>query len=69
MTDSHCIKGVAPYVGLNFMTYETLKAFVKTNIQPEPTTIQLLACGGIAGTVAQTSKWIISATHIDQFFI
>jgi len=48
------VMGVAPYVGLNFMTYETLKAFVKTNIQPEPSTTQLLTCGGAAGAFAQT---------------
>jgi len=48
------VLGVAPYVGLNFMTYETLKAFVKTNISPEPTTYQLLTCGGTAGAIAQT---------------
>jgi len=48
------VMGVAPYVGLNFMTYETLKAFVKSNIQPDPTTTQLLTCGGIAGALAQT---------------
>jgi len=48
------VLGVAPYVGLNFMTYETMKAFVKTNISPEPTTVQLLTCGGAAGAIAQT---------------
>ncbi|PRP81223.1 hypothetical protein PROFUN_02057 [Planoprotostelium fungivorum] len=48
------VMGVAPYVGLNFMTYETLKAFVKTNMNPEPTTTQLLTCGGMAGAIAQT---------------
>jgi len=46
--------GVAPYVGLNFMVYETLKSFVKKNVQPEPSTIQLLTCGGTSGAVAQT---------------
>eukprot|EP01117_Protostelium_nocturnum_P014404 TRINITY_DN5481_c0_g1_i1.p1 TRINITY_DN5481_c0_g1~~TRINITY_DN5481_c0_g1_i1.p1 ORF type:complete len:313 (-),score=91.88 TRINITY_DN5481_c0_g1_i1:49-987(-) len=51
---SPTVMGVAPYVGLNFMTYETLKAFVKQHIQPEPTTYQLLTCGGTAGAIAQT---------------
>lgn len=36
------------------MCYETLKSFVKTNFRPDPTTMQLLTCGGIAGAVAQT---------------
>jgi len=46
--------GVAPYVGLNFMCYETLKSLVKVHLNPNPTTMQLLFCGGVAGTVAQT---------------
>jgi len=48
------VLGIAPYVGLNFMCYETMKSFVRKNINPNPTTIQLLTCGGIAGAVAQT---------------
>jgi len=51
---SATLMGVAPYVGLNFLCYETLKNFVKKNIQPDPSTAQLLSCGGIAGAVAQT---------------
>jgi len=51
---SATLMGVAPYVGLNFMCYETLKSFVKKNLQPDPSTVQLLTCGGIAGAVAQT---------------
>lgn len=41
------------------MCYETLKSFVKTNIRPDPTTMQLLTCGGIAGAVAQTGFFFI----------
>jgi len=48
------LMGVAPYVGLNFMVYETLKAFLKTNVQSDPSTIQLLSCGGISGAMSQT---------------
>jgi len=48
------LMGIAPYVGLNFMCYETLKSFTKTHIQPNPSTIQLLTWGGVAGAVAQT---------------
>jgi len=51
---SATLLGVAPYVGLNFMVYETLKAYVKTNIQPQPSTVLLLCCGGISGAIAQT---------------
>jgi len=46
--------GVAPYVGLNFMIYETLKSFVKKNFRSEPSTVQLLSCGGLSGALAQT---------------
>jgi len=46
--------GVAPYVGLNFMIYETLKSFVKENFQSDPSTVQLLSCGGLSGALAQT---------------
>jgi len=48
------LMGVAPYVGLNFMFYETLKALIKKNIRPDPSTIQLLAIGGSSGAIAQT---------------
>jgi hypothetical protein len=51
------VAGIAPYVGLNFMTYETLKAELKKRlVDRQPNTIELLICGGIAGAVAQTSK-------------
>jgi solute carrier family 25 phosphate transporter 23/24/25/41 len=48
------VMGIAPYVGFNFMCYETLKSFVRQNFSPSPTTAQLLVCGGLAGTIAQT---------------
>eukprot|EP01114_Cavostelium_apophysatum_P023606 TRINITY_DN8945_c0_g1_i1.p1 TRINITY_DN8945_c0_g1~~TRINITY_DN8945_c0_g1_i1.p1 ORF type:complete len:304 (-),score=47.14 TRINITY_DN8945_c0_g1_i1:9-920(-) len=51
---SPTIWGIAPYVGLNFMCYESLKAFVRDNINPTPNTAELLTCGGVAGAVAQT---------------
>lgn len=46
------VLGVAPYVGLNFMCYETIKAAIRA--RGEPSTVQLLAAGGLAGAVAQT---------------
>lgn len=36
------------------MIYETLKSMLKKYVNPDPNTIQLLASGGIAGTMAQT---------------
>jgi len=46
--------GIVPYVGINFMAYETLKLFIKRRVNPEPTTVQLLMCGGLAGAIGQT---------------
>lgn len=37
------------------MVYETLKAFILKHLTNKPTTIQFLICGGISGTIAQTS--------------
>jgi len=48
------LMGIAPYVGLNFMTFEGMKSVVKKKIRPDPTTVHLLICGGMAGSVAQT---------------
>eukprot|EP01086_Lenisia_limosa_P012371 TRINITY_DN40677_c0_g1_i1.p1 TRINITY_DN40677_c0_g1~~TRINITY_DN40677_c0_g1_i1.p1 ORF type:complete len:321 (+),score=54.95 TRINITY_DN40677_c0_g1_i1:221-1183(+) len=44
--------GVAPYVGINFATYETLKANFGEN--QELTGGQRLLCGSIAGALSQT---------------
>eukprot|EP01135_Chromosphaera_perkinsii_P001574 Nk52_evm44s207 gene=Nk52_evmTU44s207 len=53
--------GVAPYVGLNFTTYETLKLYcvklgigVRDEDSKELTVPVRLICGGIAGATAQT---------------
>lgn len=47
------IYGVAPYVGLNFAVYESVrKRFVKVE-GGEPTALQKLASGAISGAVAQ----------------
>ncbi|KAL6051686.1 hypothetical protein QOT17_019044 [Balamuthia mandrillaris] len=46
--------GVVPYVGIDFAAYETFKDYVPR--QPDGTVkrIHTLACGGLAGTIAQT---------------
>lgn len=51
------IAGIAPYVALNFTTYETLKGIMskRRGLGPEeelPVYVRL-ACGGLAGAVAQ----------------
>ncbi|TEY82582.1 hypothetical protein BOTCAL_0028g00030 [Botryotinia calthae] len=51
------VAGVAPYVGLNFMTYE----LVRTHFTPEgdqnPSAVRKLAAGAISGAVAQTCTY------------
>lgn len=62
------IMGIAPYIGLNFAVYETLKDFVLRHFMVKareaelkrmdkdkvlPVTVRLL-CGGLAGAVSQT---------------
>jgi solute carrier family 25 phosphate transporter 23/24/25/41 len=48
------ILGIAPYVALNFTTYETLKRQVAHVMHRDPTVHEKLICGGTAGAVAQT---------------
>ncbi|KLU83669.1 mitochondrial carrier protein [Magnaporthiopsis poae ATCC 64411] len=51
------VTGVAPYVGLNFMTYE----FMRTHLTPEgdknPNAARKLLAGAISGAVAQTCTY------------
>jgi solute carrier family 25 (mitochondrial phosphate transporter), member 23/24/25/41 len=49
------LAGVAPYVGVNFLVFETLKE--KCPVEPGangPSAIHLALCGGVAGTSGQT---------------
>ena len=50
------VAGIAPYVALNFTTYETLKTFMARGkpAGEELPVYTRLACGGLAGAVAQT---------------
>lgn len=63
--------GIAPYIGLNFAVYETLKGYVMTYYQAEagghklrtlthekelPVVVKL-SCGSVAGAVAQTGTY------------
>jgi len=44
--------GVAPYVGINFAAYETLRGIITP---PEKTSVtRKLACGALAGSISQT---------------
>jgi solute carrier family 25 (mitochondrial phosphate transporter), member 23/24/25/41 len=49
--------GVAPYVGLNFMVFETLRATAPVNAEGKPSTFFLLACGAVAGACGQTAAY------------
>ncbi|ETN08796.1 hypothetical protein PPTG_11619 [Phytophthora nicotianae INRA-310] len=51
------IWGIAPYVGLNFTVFETLRTTVPRNENGEPDTMYLLACGALAGACGQTAAY------------
>lgn len=51
------VVGVAPYVGLNFMVFESLKSRVPQNSHGQPETIYLVGCGAIAGACGQTAAY------------
>ncbi|KAF2457378.1 mitochondrial carrier domain-containing protein [Lineolata rhizophorae] len=48
------VAGVAPYVGLNFMVYETMRRIVTPEGQQNPGTLGKLGAGAVSGAVAQT---------------
>jgi solute carrier family 25 phosphate transporter 23/24/25/41 len=48
------LAGVAPYVGINFATYEAMRKFMTPEGADNPTAIGKLAAGGVSGAVAQS---------------
>jgi len=46
--------GVAPYVGINFATYEAMRKFMTPEGETNPTAIGKLVAGGVSGAVAQS---------------
>jgi len=48
------LMGVAPYVALNFQSYEVLRAYFTPPGETTPSGVHKLACGALAGTIAQT---------------
>lgn len=49
------LMGVAPYVAINFMVYETLRGFFAIRSETgSPSVFQKLLCGALAGAAAQT---------------
>lgn len=48
------LSGVAPYVGINFATYEAMRKFMTPEGQENPTAFGKLIAGGVSGAVAQS---------------
>ncbi|KAL8788182.1 MAG: hypothetical protein Q9213_001821 [Squamulea squamosa] len=51
------VAGVAPYVGLNFMTYESVRKYFTPEGDKNPTAVRKLAAGAVSGAVAQTCTY------------
>lgn len=51
------IWGIAPYVGLNFTVFETLRTTAPRNENGDPDIMYLLACGALAGGCGQTAAY------------
>ncbi|CAD6505324.1 BgTH12-00815 [Blumeria graminis f. sp. triticale] len=51
------VAGVAPYVGLNFMTYELVRSYFTPDGDKNPSALRKLGAGAISGAVAQTCTY------------
>ncbi|KAJ5088136.1 Mitochondrial carrier protein [Penicillium angulare] len=51
------VAGVAPYVGLNFMTYESVRTYLTPDGEKNPSSWRKLLAGAISGAVAQTCTY------------
>ncbi|KAF3492036.1 Lpz11p [Arthroderma uncinatum] len=51
------VAGVAPYVGLNFMTYESIRKYLTPDGDSNPNAARKLLAGAISGGVAQTCTY------------
>ncbi|PNY27986.1 mitochondrial carrier [Tolypocladium capitatum] len=51
------VAGVAPYVGLNFMVYESVRKYLTPEGEQNPNAVRKLAAGAISGAVAQTCTY------------
>jgi solute carrier family 25 phosphate transporter 23/24/25/41 len=49
--------GVAPYVGLNFAVYESMRRFVTPAGENDPSALGKLVAGAVSGAVAQTCTY------------
>ncbi|MCJ1339592.1 hypothetical protein MMC09_004882 [Bachmanniomyces sp. S44760] len=51
------VAGVAPYVGLNFMTYESVRKYFTPEGEKNPSAIRKLGAGAVSGAFAQTCTY------------
>ncbi|KAI9035025.1 putative mitochondrial carrier protein [Aspergillus affinis] len=51
------VAGVAPYVGLNFMAYESIRSYLTPEGEKTPGSMRKLLAGAISGAVAQTCTY------------
>lgn len=51
------VAGVAPYVGLNFMVYESVRKYLTKEGEKNPSALRKLLAGAISGAVAQTCTY------------
>ncbi|KAG0156538.1 hypothetical protein PDIDSM_3719 [Penicillium digitatum] len=51
------VAGVAPYVGLNFMTYESVRKYLTPEGDKNPSSYRKLLAGAVSGAVAQTCTY------------
>ena len=51
------VAGVAPYVGLNFMIYESVRQYFTPEGQANPSAVGKLCAGAISGAVAQSCTY------------
>lgn len=51
------VAGVAPYVGLNFMTYEFVRKYLTPEGDTNPSAVRKLLAGAVSGAVAQTCTY------------
>jgi len=51
------VAGVAPYVGLNFMVYESVREYFTLEGEQNPSAVRKLLAGAISGAVAQTCTY------------
>jgi len=62
------VAGVAPYVGLNFMIYESVRAYFTPEGESNPGTFGKLGAGAISGAVAQTCTYPLYVPISPCFF-